>query len=170
MILTLLLLRHAEAEDRKPDQSDFDRALTAKGVRQSTLLADELVRRHIKPHYILCSAASRAKSTAEFVTSLLNIAIENIHFDASIYNADALQLLSAVRTTKSKYESLLLVGHNPTISSLTNFLDPDFKVGMNTCDLVQMELELNNWGELDRNMGTVKQFIQSATLTGRFAS
>jgi len=164
MTFTLLLLRHAETEPKQPGQSDFDRELLPKGINQSMRLGEYLAKLNIKPDQIVSSPAHRAKKTCSLVIKPLGIVENEVQFDKLIYSADIEELLDIIRNTEDKYNTLMMVGHNPTISSLANYLVFDFKVGLNTCDLVWIELETPDWSSIDQHCGSLKTFIQNSSL------
>jgi phosphohistidine phosphatase len=60
--MNLILWRHADAEDRVPDEA---RALTAKGEKQARRMAKWLKKRLPKDPLVLASPAKRAQQTAQ---------------------------------------------------------------------------------------------------------
>ena len=112
----LLLLRHAQALPAE-DGSDINRTLSPKGLADALALGKTLKKRELLPDYILCSSARRTQKTCEEVLKGLE---ENIHteFLKSIYNASMGDLLTLIQSTKDSADTLMIVGHNPTIYEL----------------------------------------------------
>ena len=113
MSKTLWLLRHGDAED--PRGSDFDRRLTARGERQSRAAGRALARLDLRFEHVFTSPRVRALDTARLACS--ELAIEPIvhqPLSADFGDDDAAELLAAT----SDGGALLLVGHEPDLSSL----------------------------------------------------
>jgi phosphohistidine phosphatase len=112
--MELLILRHADAVFDAP--SDFDRALSEKGVRQAHEVAAFLKVNDCVPDILLSSPAVRARSTAEVIA--LELKVELIECPWALpgmYSEDAIQQLSAF----SHFNRVLLVGHQPDLAELT---------------------------------------------------
>ena len=80
MSLTLLIFRHAKSGFDAP--SDHERTLTEVGQQQSLFMGDLLKEKEIKPDYILCSSAKRAKMTMDLLTSSGEIECDSSITDA----------------------------------------------------------------------------------------
>ena len=119
--MDLFLLRHGIAEDPKPGQSDFERALTGEGRRK---LRDVLeVARHagVEPTLILSSPLKRAIETAEIATEVLGYKNEILRTKALQPESDPENVWQEIRGHRSE-ESILLAGHEPLFSSLAGYL------------------------------------------------
>lgn len=69
---TLLLMRHAKAEDSY-EVTDYDRALTTKGWGQAERVGQLLAERGYTPDHVICSAAKRTRQTLEGVLSAMEL-------------------------------------------------------------------------------------------------
>lgn len=106
--LDLILWRHAHAADARDGEDDLKRALTPKGRRQATRMAQWLEHELPAKTRILVSPAQRAQETAlaldrKFVTEPL------LSPGASMQD-----LLAAVSWPNAK-GSVVVVGHQPTL-------------------------------------------------------
>ena len=112
--MELLILRHADAVYEAP--SDFDRRLSEKGLRQAQEVAAFLKTHHCKPDVVLTSPAVRARTTADVVARELKVELIECPWAVpGMYSEDAIQELRAF----SRFERLLLVGHQPDLGELT---------------------------------------------------
>jgi phosphohistidine phosphatase len=161
MSLTLFLLRHAEAEPARPNHRDFDRELSPKGIQQTTRLSEKLAKLKLSADYIISSPAMRAKTTATAIAQSLKKESAHIHFIDSLYEADVMQWMDVIQSIDQGYKKLLIIGHNPAISLLANYLSTDFKDGIGTCDFVWIEFEKPDWNSIHEHSGKVKAFIRS---------
>jgi phosphohistidine phosphatase len=67
----LILVRHAKAEAGGYDH-DFSRTLSDKGMADAPVVARELVKRNMKPDYMISSPATRALTTARLYAEEFN--------------------------------------------------------------------------------------------------
>ncbi|MDF1660982.1 MAG: histidine phosphatase family protein [Planctomycetota bacterium] len=122
--MRIYLLRHASAEARGPDgQDDPARALTPKGHKQIRELASTVARLKFSVDHILCSPATRALETAQRFHKALKLPSklpltldDRLGIEAEAEDAEA-----ALRDYLDQ-SSVLLVGHEPTLSRLAGRL------------------------------------------------
>jgi phosphohistidine phosphatase len=128
----LTIVRHAKAVAAEPGQSDFERPLTAKGRAQAEQLRTWVNDRHELGRYgpttALVSAAARTRETyaVAFAGTAFVHAVETSEL---IYNGrhevSAEDLLFQLSSIDPVSESLLVVGHNPTVLELALTLSKD---------------------------------------------
>ncbi|MFI5915392.1 SixA phosphatase family protein [Dactylosporangium sp. NPDC051541] len=114
---TLILLRHAKAADPDDYATDIERPLAPRGQRDAAAAGVWLKEQGLKPDAVLCSPAVRTRQTLE----ALGLEAPAV-FEHRIYTGPAFDTLELVRQTSVSVSTLLLVGHNPTISDLSNEL------------------------------------------------
>jgi phosphohistidine phosphatase len=103
--MELILWRHADAEDRVPDEA---RALTAKGDKQARRMAAWLKERLPKDVLILASPAKRAQQTAEALSSRFKTCRE-------IGTAAGPQSVLDAAGWPDGEATVVVVGHQPTL-------------------------------------------------------
>lgn len=145
MSKTLYLLRHAQTHEKRHDENDEDRELTAIGAQNATRMGMNLVKRNIMPDMLISSPAVRAQSTAESIAEQIGYDLSKVHYNVEIYNASIRNLLKVVDNLKDEWETVLLVGHNPAISYLAEYVSGEAIGNMSTCGLVCLKLELESW-------------------------
>jgi phosphohistidine phosphatase len=119
---TLYLLRHANAANATlPQMSDFDRTLSALGVREARAVGRFMKSNRMQPDFILSSSAIRTAQTAQIVMETLQAKVAN-NFDKELYQAPDEKILSEIQKTDRAQRSLLVVGHNPGIAELAYVL------------------------------------------------
>ena len=120
----LLLLRHGIAEERSPDLDDAQRSLTAEGRERSLRLLQRLVELDLGCDLVLSSPLVRARQTAELAVAA-GLAPE-LELAASLAPlADPLPLLErwlGPLSPRSGWRRLVLVGHEPDLSTLAALL------------------------------------------------
>ncbi|WP_031498891.1 phosphohistidine phosphatase SixA [Bryobacter aggregatus] len=119
--MELYLLRHGIAEDSAPGGRDADRALTPEGRKKLRELLKVAAAAGVKPTLILSSPYKRAQETAAIAAKSLAYTHDIIQSQALVPPAHAQELWEEVRMHRSE-ESLLLVSHEPLLSSAAGFL------------------------------------------------
>ncbi|MFC5182945.1 SixA phosphatase family protein [Actinomadura harenae] len=132
---TLIVLRHAKAEDGF-GKDDADRELTGRGRRDASAAGDWLRAGGHAPDLVLCSPAVRTRQTLD----ALGVDTD-VRFEPMIYANDADELLRLVRENGGDVDTLLLVGHNPSVHQFVHDLVPDgAPAGFPTCSLAVIGL------------------------------
>jgi phosphohistidine phosphatase len=112
----LILLRHAKAEH--PERmEDVQRPLSLVGRRQSGRVGAALAADGLVPDLVLCSSSVRTRQTWELARSTLG-ATPEVRFEESIYYAGGSELLEILQGVSDDVRTLLVVGHEPTMSHL----------------------------------------------------
>ena len=113
----LLLLRHAKSAWPE-DVADHDRPLAGRGRRDAPAVGRWLRKSGYVPDLVLCSTARRARETWELAEAELG-AKPSITFERRVYGASPAELLDLAHQTASDVRTLMIVGHEPTMSDLT---------------------------------------------------
>jgi len=156
---TLYLIRHAKSSWKNIDSTDFDRVLNKRGIHDAPLIGKKLHELNFNPELIVSSPAKRTTITSQLVCEEVNYSFENIKFEPSIYEASLTQLKQLINLFPHEYHEVALIGHNPGITFLSNYLTDDFISNIPTCGVVKIELEIDNWNEIIQGIGLKKDFI-----------
>jgi len=119
--MKLFLLRHSESIQNNDITNDFNRTLSINGNNEANLLANFILRRKLKFNKVLCSSSIRTIQTLNILKENNLSSFENICTTDDLYLAPDKKILKLVR--KSNFRSLLIVAHNPGISSLISILN-----------------------------------------------
>lgn len=123
----LLIMRHAEAgSGLSPNLRDFDRPLTPHGQNQCAAQRQRLIAQHLIPDLIVHSSALRTQQTAQLVMPRADtklVASDDLYnghgHDANDHYQHYLDIADELAGDS---RCLLLVGHNPVISTLASYL------------------------------------------------
>lgn len=118
MSKTLILARHAEAE--YDAITDTARRLTARGQACAIKLGFELARRVREIDLAIVSAAARTQET--YALAAQSLAVAAFERSAELYNASVGELLASVAELAPELDTVLFVGHEPTISGAGSVL------------------------------------------------
>jgi len=160
---TLYLLRHGKAEPGAPGGRDFDRALAARGLRDSARVGAHLAERPDPPCWFLCSPARRAAQTLDRVLEALPLGDDG-EYQQGLYLASAEQIFERVCEVDDAVESLLVVGHNPGLEQLAENLvrppksDPHALVlpSFPTAALATLRFDVDCWFDLAPRRGELE--------------
>ena len=123
MNLYLYIMRHAKSDWSGPQISDFERPINKRGTRNAMRIGEWMNENNHIPQKIISSPALRAKETIELVTEQISkFNLEDLTYEDELYLAGFTQLIEFINTYKDKVQSLMLVGHNPGIENLVNYL------------------------------------------------
>jgi phosphohistidine phosphatase len=115
----LLVLRHAKSSWDDPKLADFDRPLSARGLKTAPLMGRELARRGWVPDLALVSPALRTRDTWRLVAVELPRHVRT-DFVEELYEASADEIL--VRVRQADAASVIVVGHNPGLQDFASRL------------------------------------------------
>jgi phosphohistidine phosphatase len=146
---TLVLLRHAKAEPPDNYPEDFDRPLSRRGRADAEAAGKWLVKAGLVPDQVLCSAAVRTRETWQCVSAAVGEV--PVTYEQSLYLSNAVEALELIQQTAASVGTLLVIGHNPTMSVLSALLDRDGGIsgdGLHTSGLAVHRFD-DTWGTLD---------------------
>jgi phosphohistidine phosphatase len=155
---TLFVLRHAKSSWDNPDWADFERPLNSSGLDAARFIGTLIYDRELEPQTIISSPAKRAKQTAVLVKELAEIS-KSVIFDERIYEASPLTLFNLIREFDEKWESVLIVGHNPGFENLVRLLTGE-TVQMPTAALAKISLHIEKWSDLGTNSNNLEFLIR----------
>ena len=121
----LVLLRHAKAES-PASMNDELRPLALRGRRQCADVAASLRASGLVPDAVVVSSALRTRQTWDLVRGGLGAdATERVEVTERLYLAGVAELLEVVAEVADDVATLLVVGHEPTVSATAAHLAGD---------------------------------------------
>lgn len=161
----LILLRHAKSAWDNQDIADFDRPLAPRGRKAAPVVGAYLARKNYVPDLVLCSSAKRASETLD-----LTIAgwpkQPTVRRLKSLYLAMPREMLKRLQTAGSEFAAVMLVGHNPGIADLANWLchdgDPAARGALArkfpTGAVAVIDFDVEDWKDVDAETGKLIDF------------
>jgi phosphohistidine phosphatase len=142
----LLLLRHADSTETMQGQTDHERTLTAKGIQQAAGVAQYMKKKSLLPEKVVASSATRVKQTVE---KLFNDIVHQpvTEFIDDLYEGDVQTYLNIVHGA-GDYQSLLMSGHNPTISKFASYISKTRVGEVGTANLLVFHFKGSTWNQL----------------------
>lgn len=115
----LIIMRHAQAEAVAP--SDHERPLTQRGLAAAAQTGRWLAEQGVVPDRALVSAALRTRQTWAAVAEESGWALDPV-VEPALYSAGAENVMDLMRLTSPDAQCLIVLGHNPTVSYLTQLI------------------------------------------------
>ena len=155
---TLTIIRHGHAEKQSAEIDDFERDLDKRGIRQVTEMAVVTKEHGLKVDYILTSTATRTLRTANAFAKTLEFPLSRIRHDERLYLATYRLLSKVIQLIPDRYEDVIVVGHNPGLTSLVAWLmDDDGMAELPTSAVCTLAIDLPHWAAIGRGVATLKR-------------
>ena len=153
---TLILIRHAETEKSRNGLADTDRNLTKNGRADCRLMAERLLKRNLSPDLIISSPAVRAIQTAEIFADVFEYATDAIAKEPILYESyDIESFIRIINQVDNQIDTVLLIGHNPTFTQLTDYILGVFEHSMKKAGIVGIKFEFERWAEVIEKTGLI---------------
>ena len=158
---TLMLLRHGKSDWDSGIASDHERVLAPRGQKAARLVGRMMTATELRPDRVISSSAVRALTTAQLAAEAGDWS-EEIWVTRDLYGTSpegALEVLRARAQDLKSAERVLLVGHEPTWSSLASGLVGGGRLAVVTATLVVIDLAIRQWSDIELGMGELRLFI-----------
>ena len=161
----LILVRHAEAAEKLNNQPDKERELTSVGKNNASQIGVYLFREKFQPDIIISSAAKRAKETAQLIASQLSFDPKEIIYNSLLYEvANSRVFLEQTNTIPDRFDTVMLVGHNPIFSHMAEYFTNESKGGLPPAAALVVKFEVESWKEVSKGIGIIVDYIHPAIL------
>jgi phosphohistidine phosphatase len=154
----LILLRHAKSSWKELDLPDFERPLNARGKKNAPMMGRRMRLYSLGPDIIISSPAKRAWQTAELIAKEIGSEPAQIIAAPEIYEAPCATLIELIQGFDSSWDSVLLVGHNPGITDLDEFLSGERLCNMPTSAVCCIDFSAKNWREVSEKSGRIYHY------------
>ena len=160
----LFLLRHCEAYHFEENKSDHEKQLNDNGRKCARLLKNWFEKNNIVLDYVLTSSANRTLTTANIIFSDYE---NKIYQKKELYLCDYKDILKELKILDNNFNSVIIVGHEPSISESLKFLisycRPDLeyvtKSFYPTGGLSVINFNITNWNKIEEKTGILDAFI-----------
>ncbi len=146
----LYLVRHAKSSWKHEGLKDMDRPLHGRGVNDAHSGSQWLSEQGEIPNHIVSSPATRALHTALIFAKNFDITIKEVEVNNEIYHSGTNELLKVVSKFDDKYESVMLFGHNPTITDFVNRCIDHRIDNVPTTGIACLKFNVGSWKDIDK--------------------
>ena len=144
----IILVRHAKASYENTLVQDYDRLLQKSGIEDIKKIGQYLKLKEHIPDYILTSGAQRTLESAKFLSHLLFNEPIALHKNRIIYEADVNQMIEIIKCFDNQYNTVMIVGHNPTMTFLNNQISNANIDYVPTSGTAIIKFRIEKWKEL----------------------
>ena len=146
----LTIVRHAKSSWKNNSLSDDRRPLNRRGERDAPVMGKRIHEHGIRPSLIVSSPATRAWTTAKIIAEAINYPREFLQKEDELYLASLDEILDIVVAQDNGFNNMMLVGHNPGMTDLVNFLVPGLTNNLPTAGVVSVEFDRDDWSLYER--------------------
>jgi phosphohistidine phosphatase len=159
----LYLMRHAQSEEKQPQQHDKDRELTPTGVKETLQISALLNQKNISLDALYTSTATRSVSTAQLISDAVRLDTEKVFRDDELYNASVRTFLEFLNNVDDQYQHVLCIGHNPVVSYLAEYLTKAEIGELPTAGIVFIRFNFS-WKELNEGKAELAEYTNPRNL------
>ncbi len=171
-MLNLYLLRHAKSSWNDTTLRDHDRPLNDRGRRAAPAVARQMVAEGWLPERILVSSAQRTRETVSLMLPWFSHDLV-LRVNHHLYHAAPQDYLDAIHAHKGICDSLMIVGHNPTIQAMAVALCGDgaadgleaIRQKYPTAGLSVVSFDAADFGAIGPGAGSLRAFLRPRELS-----
>jgi phosphohistidine phosphatase len=152
----LTLIRHGKSCWQQAHLSDKQRPLAQRGVNDVPTIARHNSYLLSTIEHFYCSTAIRAMQTLELLLANSTLEHKPCSYLDELYCFDCQQLLSQLSLIPEKFSHIALVGHNPALTELINFLAQDELANLATGSLTTLELTTGSWQDISTSSAKIR--------------
>ncbi len=141
----LTLVRHAKSSWEDSKLSDRERPLNKRGEHDAPMMGKRIVAAGIRPSLILSSPAARAWTTAKIIAQEIGYPREFLQRENSLYLASLDNIIDVLVAQDAEFTSVVIVGHNPGLTTFANYLSPGLTDNLPTAGVVSVGFEQDDW-------------------------
>lgn len=153
----LYLVRHAKSSWDDASLSDIERPLNKRGKKDAPFMGKLLNKMKISPELLITSPAKRALTTARIFAEEIDYPDKKIIIDERIYGASPGEIIKII-SELDEQNIIMVFGHNPTFTSVANFLSVSNIDNLPTCSVTGIEFPVDNWPQIEEHKGKIILF------------
>lgn len=154
----LYIMRHAKSSWDHPNIGDYERPLNTRGLTDAPMMGEIFKKLDIMPDLIISSGAKRAITTAQIVAEKIEYPIGKIKQEKNIYTESDKGILKIINHLSNTLQSVMIVGHNPVLTSIVNRLSGYGLSNLPTAAMAAIEFGVDDWNAVAPGMGKVVYF------------
>jgi len=149
---TLLVMRHGKSDWETSVGRDHERLLNERGQRAVKRMGKHLVERSIDPDLIVSSSATRTRETTKGLLESWG-GTPRVIFDRALYLPESGEVIEYLSRSAGNAQTVLLVNHEPTCSTLIRRLCKETVAHFPTAALARVDLAIDDWKDLQVGVG-----------------
>tara|TARA_B100000767_G_scaffold275659_1_gene314095 strand:- start:4640 stop:5125 length:486 start_codon:yes stop_codon:yes gene_type:complete len=144
----LIFLRHAKSSWEEP-VLDRNRSLSSKGIKAVQGVSHHWKNLFDEAECIFTSPANRALHSAKILAHTIGYDLKKIRILEELYTFNPKDLLTFIKKTDDSLLNIIIVGHNPAFSVLSQKLSTDNAPALRTSCWTQLTFQTNKWSFIE---------------------
>jgi phosphohistidine phosphatase len=146
---TLYFIRHAKSSWANFGQTDFERPLNDRGIKDAAEMAKRLLAKNISIDSFVTSSAVRAHTTCKAFATAYHKETEII-LVPKLYHAPPHVFYEVINDLKDELNDVAIFAHNPGITEIVSTQTrPMQLIDMPTCGIVAVTANIHSWKEYE---------------------
>lgn len=162
---TVILFRHGKSDWGADFSEDHARPVAPRGIKAARAMGKWLKKINQVPDFLVTSSALRARTTLELASEAGAWGKTPVVTNA-LYDATVAAYIEVIRQTPAKSSSVLIAGHEPTCSLTTAYLVGGATNEFPTATMARIDVDVENWEDIDAGTGTLIWFMPPRYLAG----
>jgi phosphohistidine phosphatase len=156
----IILVRHATAGKKCPGDSDFDRVLKKTGRKEARDMSKRLKDLKAKPALFVSSPAPRALETAKLFSKAFGYPAKKIDKREELYGGmTSDELLRLVKGLDDGVDSVMIFGHDPTLTEFARYMLPELEEPVPKCGVVGIATDATTWRKVKPTVSKKEYFL-----------
>ena len=143
----ITFLRHSKSSWEN-NIEDINRPLSEIGIEKIKKIANLSKDHFISSEIIFTSSANRALYTSVLLSRVLSINLNKIKICDELYTFDHNKVFDFIETIDNNYSEVVLVGHNPAFSEISNYFSENKILNLPTARWFTLKFESDNWSDI----------------------
>ena len=152
---TIYLVRHAKASRDEKGIKDHERPLTVSGIYRAQKVAKKLSDKKVHTGRMISSHAFRALNTALIFAINLRYPLSALEINTNLYEKKASDILDMLKKQDDSITSVMLFGHNPSLSDLCNHLTRKKSEELPTSAITCIQVKVTKWSDIGKYAGKI---------------
>ena len=156
---SIVFFRHAKSDWNAAFDSDHGRPINKRGHRDARRMGRFLAEIDFLPDRIVSSTARRARTTLERAVEEGSWGEISTDLSDALYDASLPDVIDVIQNQSEQFSRLLLVGHEPTWSSMVGRLVGNGSVRISTATMARVDLSVPTWKHVDFGRGELRWLV-----------
>ena len=143
---TITFLRHSKSS-WDYDVSDVNRPLNEFGIKKIKKLSNLSTNTFNQVEIFFSSPANRAIHTCIILANSLEIDLKKISIRKELYTFDMLEVFDFIKQINDKYSNIVLVGHNPAYTEISNYFSENKILNLPTARWFCLKFDTDSWSK-----------------------
>ena len=143
----ITFLRHSKSSWEN-NIEDINRPLSEIGIEKIKKISNLSKDHFISSEIIFTSSANRALYTSVLLSRTLSINLDKIKICDELYTFNYNKVFEFIETIDNKYSDVVLVGHNPAFTEISNYFSENKILNLPTARWFCLKFDTDSWSEI----------------------